>query len=117
MKRKLFIAFMVVFTILLASILFISLICGAPMDGNEVGRYIFGAAGISLLLPASFSFFFITTFDLNKKLEDLEKAAQNNNNPEIQNSILIGALVNALAEERNLSPEGRKKLKKYLEDL
>lgn len=117
MKRKLFVAFMVVFTVLLAIELFIALICGAPIDGNDVGRYIFSAAGISILLPASFSFFFITTIDLSKKLENIEKATKDNESSEIPDNIPIAALVNALAEERNLSPEGKKKLKKYLEDL
>lgn len=124
MKRKLFTAVMVVFTILLAIILFVSLICGAPMDRGELGRYVVGALGISILLPAGFTFFFLVTLRLSERAE--EKNVETETEKKVQKSgdgyyipseAQILTLVNTLAEERHLTPEERDRLLSYLEEL
>ena len=123
MKRKIFVVFMIIFTVFLAVSLFVSLICGAPADGDGLGRYIICAAGVSVLLPASFTFFFLTTLDLSRKLEEKESAAEAELKQEkeeascIPDDIPIPALVSALAEKRNLTPEEKEKLLSYLEEL
>ena len=123
MKRKIFVVFMIIFTVFLAVSLFISLICGAPADGDGLGKYIICAAGVSVLLPASFTFFFLTTLDLSRKLEEKESAAEAELKQEkeeascIPDDIPIPALVSALAEKRNLTPEEKEKLLSYLEEL
>lgn len=123
MKRKVFVVFMIIFTVFLAVSLFVSLICGAPADGDGLGRYIICAAGVSVLLPASFTFFFLTTLDLSRKLEEKESAAEAELKQEkeeascIPDDVPIPALVSALAEKRNLTPEEKEKLLSYLEEL
>lgn len=124
MKRKIFVAFMIVFTILLAIHLFISLICGPPAGSGELIRYIVGAAGISLLLPAGFTFFFLATLHLSKRLEEKEsetvveeEVQENKNNFYIPSNAQILTLVNTLAEEKRLTPEEKERLLSYLEDL
>lgn len=123
MKRKIFVVFMIIFTVFLAVSLFVSLICGAPADGDGLGKYIICAAGVSVLLPASFTFFFLTTLDLSRKLEEKESAAEAELKQEkeeascIPDDIPIPALVSALAEKRNLTPEEKEKLLSYLEEL
>lgn len=123
MKRKIFVVFMIIFTVFLAVSLFVSLICGAPADGDGLGKYIICAAGVSVLLPASFTFFFLTTLDLSRKLEEKESAAEAELKQEkeeascIPDDVPIPALVSALAEKRNLTPEEKEKLLSYLEEL
>lgn len=123
MKRKIFVVFMIIFTVFLAVNLFVSLICGAPADGDGLGRYIICAAGVSVLLPASFTFFFLTTLDLSRKLEEKESAAEAELKQEkeeascIPDDVPIPALVSALTEKRNLTPEEKEKLLSYLEEL
>lgn len=123
MKRKIFVVFMIIFTVFLAVNLFVSLICGAPADGDGLGKYIICAAGVSVLLPASFTFFFLTTLDLSRKLEEKESAAEAELKQEkeeascIPDDVPIPALVSALAEKRNLTPEEKEKLLSYLEEL
>ena len=123
MKRKIFVVFMIIFTVFLAVSLFVSLICGAPADGDGLGRYIICAAGVSVLLPASFTFFFLTTLDLSRKLEEKESAAEAELKQEkeeascIPDDVPIPALVSALTEKRNLTPEEKEKLLSYLEEL
>lgn len=123
MKRKIFVVFMIIFTVFLAVSLFVSLICGAPADGDGLGKYIICAAGVSVLLPASFTFFFLTTLDLSRKLEEKESAAEAELKQEkeeascIPDDIPIPALVSALTEKRNLTPEEKEKLLSYLEEL
>lgn len=123
MKRKIFVVFMIIFTVFLAVNLFVSLICGAPADGDGLGKYIICAAGVSVLLPASFTFFFLTTLDLSRKLEEKESAAEAELKQEkeeascIPDDIPIPALVSALTEKRNLTPEEKEKLLSYLEEL
>ena len=123
MKRKIFVVFMIIFTVFLAVTLFVSLICGAPADGDGLGKYIICAAGVSVLLPASFTFFFLTTLDLSRKLEEKESAAEAELKQEkeeascIPDDVPIPALVSALTEKRNLTPEEKEKLLSYLEEL
>ena len=123
MKRKIFVVFMIIFTVFLAVNLFVSLICVAPADGDGLGRYIICAAGVSVLLPASFTFFFLTTLDLSRKLEEKESAAEAELKQEkeeascIPDDVPIPALVSALTEKRNLTPEEKEKLLSYLEEL
>ena len=123
MKRKIFVVFMIIFTVFLAVKLFVSLICGAPADGDGLGKYIICAAGVSVLLPASFTFFFLTTLDLSRKLEEKESAAEAELKQEkeeascIPDDVPIPALVSALTEKRNLTPEEKEKLLSYLEEL
>ncbi|MDY5664907.1 MAG: hypothetical protein SPF46_10660 [Blautia sp.] len=123
MKRKIFVVFMIIFTVFLAVNLFVSLICGAPADGDGLGKYIICAAGVSVLLPASFTFFFLTTLDLSRKLEEKESAAEAELKQEkeeascIPDDVPIPALVSALTEKRNLTPEEKEKLLSYLEEL
>lgn len=123
MKRKIFVVFMIIFTVFLAVSLFVSLICGAPADGDGLGKYIICAAGVSVLLPASFTFFFLTTLDLSRKLEEKESAAEAELKQEkeeascIPDDVPIPALVSALTEKRNLTPEEKEKLLSYLEEL
>lgn len=77
MKRKVFIVFMIIFTIYIVVILLISLICGAPIGSrSELNRYLFGAVGISILLPVGFTSFFISTLGLCKKLEEIKEAEE-----------------------------------------
>ena len=123
MKRIVFIIFMIVFTIFIAINLFISLICGVPENSAEVGRYLFGAAGMSVLLPCGFTFFFISTLHLGKKLEELENAEEAEHEtakkdlPDNLADVPIPLLVNALAEKQNLTPEEKERLLSYLEDI
>ena len=123
MKRKIFVVFMIIFTVFLAVNLFVSLICGAPADGDGLGKYIICAAGVSVLLPASFTFFFLTTLDLSRKLEEKESAAEAELKQEkeeascIPDDVPSPALVSALTEKRNLTPEEKEKLLSYLEEL
>ena len=123
MNRKIFVVFMIIFTVFLAVNLFVSLICGAPADGDGLGKYIICAAGVSVLLPASFTFFFLTTLDLSRKLEEKESAAEAELKQEkeeascIPDDVPIPALVSALTEKRNLTPEEKEKLLSYLEEL
>lgn len=122
MKRKLFTAVMVVFTILLAIILFVSLICGAPMDKGELGRYVVGALGISILLPAGFTFFFLVTLRLSERAEEKEvetekKVQKSGDGYYIPSEAQILTLVNTLAEERHLTSEEKDRLLSYLEEL
>lgn len=117
MKRTLFIVCMVGFTIFLAAVLLISLICGAPADSKDLGRYLFGAVGISVLLPSGFTFFFISTLDLSKKLEESEKTEEEDNTEETLEDVPVSVLVNALVGKQNLTPEEKEKLSSYIEDL
>ena len=123
MKHKIFVMFMIIFTVFLAVSLFVSLICCAPADGDGLGKYIICAAGVSVLLPASFTFFFLTTLDLSRKLEEKESAAEAELKQEkeeascIPDDVPIPALVSALTEKRNLTPEEKEKLLSYLEEL
>lgn len=122
MKRKLFTTFMVVCVIVLAVMLFIAMICGAPAESTQVGKYIICAAVVAILLPAGFLFFFMKTVDLSKKLEeqneesqvsfDIDEALDNNSF-----DIPVSVLVNALANKRNLTKEEKKELLAYLEDF
>ncbi|MDO4339871.1 MAG: hypothetical protein Q4C91_17545 [Eubacteriales bacterium] len=121
MKRKVFIVFMIIFTIYIAGILLVSLICGAPMGSRaELNRYLFGAVGMSILLPGGFSFFFISALDLSKKLdgmEDMEKADEDGVVYDISNiSMLIQQFVNAFSKKKNLTKEKKEDLISYLED-
>lgn len=121
MKRKAFIVFMVIFTVYIAGILLVSLICGAPTGSRaELNRYLFGAVGMSILLPGGFSFFFISALDLSKKLdemEDMEKDEENRAVFDISNiSVLIQQFVNAFSKKKNLTQEKRENLISYLED-
>lgn len=123
MKRKIFIAVMIIFTIITSVNLFIALICGAPMDGDGIVKYVFCALGMSILLPACFTAFFLISLDLSDQLEKYEKIAEmekkkrKEEDSEILVSIPIPALVNALAKEKNLTPEEKERLLSYLEDL
>lgn len=118
MKHKVFAAFMIVFTIYIAVILLMSLICGAPMGSRaELNRYLFGAVGMSILLPAGFSFFFTRSLYLSKRLEEAEENNEEGNVFNISNmSILIQQFVNALSKKRNLTQEKKEDLISYLED-
>lgn len=122
MKRKAFIVFMIIFTIYIAVILLISLICGAPMGSRaELNRYLFGAVGISILLPVGFTFFFMNTLDLSKKLEERKEAAEHQKNRNIFDdmdiNVLIRDFVNALSKKKNLPKEKSEDLISYIEDL
>lgn len=123
MKRKIFIIFMIIFTVFLSGCMVIGFVCGAPMDNKEeLGRYLFGSVGISILLPSGFTFFFVNSLDLSKKLNESE----NKKSEESKESVVISdntvevqipAFVNALAKERNLTPEEKERLLSYLEDI
>lgn len=122
MKRKAFITFMVIFTIYIAVILLISLICGAPVGSRaELNRYLFGAVGMSMLLPFGFTFFLINTLKLSKKLEEIEKSEEGkmdgNFFDTMDINILIKDFVNALSKKRNLTKEKSEDLISYIEDL
>lgn len=120
MKRKLFTAVMIIFTILLAIILFVSLICGAPMDRGELGRYVVGALGISILLPTGFTFFFLVTLRLSERAEEKEVEAEKAELEELEDTETedrIPALVCAIAKERNLSSEEKERIMSFIEDL
>lgn len=122
MKRKVFIAFMIVFTVFLGVNLFISLICGAPWDSSELERYIVGAAGMSILLPASFTLLVIRTLDMGRKSEKAENSAEDKEEGErafdaADIDAQIPAFVSSLAEKRNLTPEQTEKLLAFLEDI
>ena len=116
MKRKLFTAVMIIFTILLAIILFVSLICGAPVGRSELGMYVVGALGISILLPAGFTFFFLVTLRLSERAEEAELVEPEElEDTETENR--IPALVCAIAKERNLSSEEKERIISFIEDL
>ena len=125
MRRKIFIAFMIVFTVLVSCTLFVSLLCGVPVDSEDVGRYIFGAAGMSVFLPAGFSFFLVYALDLSRELKRREEAVEEEQDSKKESAasvtsdmdVQIPALVNALAEKRKLTPEEKEKLLSYLEEL
>lgn len=120
MKRRIFIAVMIIFTVVMAVNLFIALICGAPIDSDGLGRYVFCAIGISILLPTGFTLFFARTLDLTEQLEAYEKSTgenENKKNSEIPDDISMPALVNALAEKRKLTPEEKERLLSFLEEL
>lgn len=123
MKRKILIAFMVVFAILSAVNLFNSLICGAPAGGAEQGRYLIGAVGTSVLFPAGFTFFFLTTLFLSEKLRESEEAAvtaEEREKEEVMNTleeVQVPILVNAIAKKQNLTEEEEKSIISFIEDL
>lgn len=122
MKRIIFIVFMILFTIFIAAILLASLICGVPENSAEAGRYLFGAIGMSVLLPSGFTAFFISTLNLTKRLEEIEKVEEVEDEAESNTSdVLVNApipeLVNALAKKRNLTTEKKERLLSYLEDI
>ncbi|MDO4305363.1 MAG: hypothetical protein Q4C77_00900 [Eubacteriales bacterium] len=121
MKRKGFIAFMILFTIYIAVMLLISLISGAPMGSRaELNRYLFGAVGMSILLPVGFSFFFICTLDLSKKLEQSESSEESQEEKAILDisnmNVLIRQFVNAFSKKKRLTKEKREDLISYLEE-
>ena len=123
MKRKLFIAFMIAFSILLSINLFISLICGAPVGSNDLIRYIIGAVGMSVLLPSGFTFFFLATLRLSEKLKESEEAAvvekeqENEDAVNTLSDVQIPILVSAITEKRNLSSEEKERIISFIEDL
>lgn len=120
MKRKGFIVFIVVFTVYIAAILLVSLICGAPMGSRaELNRYLFGAVGMSIVLPGGFSYFLISTLNLSKKLDEKEMEENEESRAVFDISdihILIQQFVNAFSKKKNLSQEEREDLIAYLED-
>lgn len=125
MKRKLFAAVMMIFTVLLAVILFVSLICGAPIGRGDIGRYVVGALGISILLPSGFTFFFLVTLRLSEKAkvgeEEMEtEKAKSEKSKDLEDSDTedrIPALVCAIAKERNLSSEEKDRIMSFIEEL
>ncbi|MGN0400264.1 MAG: hypothetical protein ACI4EO_09095 [Blautia sp.] len=125
MKRKLLVAFLIFFSVFLSVCLFTSMMCGAPSDNGELGRYLFGAVGMALFLPAGFSFFLFQTLKLNQELENLEsaEAAKTGSHTESESmrdyhmDSQLPALVNALAEKRNLTEKEKEDLLAYLEEL
>lgn len=122
MKRNVFGAFMIIFTIYLSIILLISLICGAPMGNRaELHRYLFGAVGISILLPAGFTFFFMSTLDLSKRVEEMKEAAERQKNGNIFETmdidVMIRDFVYALSQKKHLTPETCEELIAYIEEL
>lgn len=123
MKRKLFIAFMIAFTILLSINLFISLICGAPVGSDELIRYIIGAIGMSVLLPSGFTFFFLATLRLSEKLKKSEEAAvvkeeqENEDAVNTLSDVQIPVLVSAIAKKQNLTEEEEERIISFIEDL
>lgn len=121
MKRKVFVAFMIIFTIYIAIILLVSLICGAPTGSrSELNRYLFGAVGISILLPVGFSFFLTKTLELSKKMEEKEEAEEKEDAAPFDISnihVLIQQFVNAFSKKKNLTKEKREDLISYLEDF
>ena len=120
MKRKVFVAFMVIFTIYIAIILLVSLICGAPMGSKaELYRYLFGAVGISILLPVGFTFFLTKTLDLSLKIQEKEETEQDRDEASFDISnvhVLIQQFVNAFSKKKKLTKEKREDLISYLED-
>ena len=123
MKRKLFIAFMIAFSILLSIALFVALICGAPAGSEELKRYVIGAVGISVFLPAGFTFFFLATLHLIKKLqesEELSSAEEKQESEEDRDTLTdaqIPALVSAIAKKQNLTEEEEERIISFIEDL
>ena len=124
-KRKLFVAFLITFSVFLSVCLFTSMICGAPSENGEFGRYLFGALGMALFLPAGFTFFLFQTLSLKQELEQLESEETEKSGTRTEGMILndperklsIPALVNALAEKQNLTQEEKEELLSYLEEL
>ena len=124
MKRKILVVFMILFTVFMAVNLFVSLICGAPANGDGLIKYILCAAGTSVLLPASFTFFFLTTLHLSEKLEEKEQATvveeEKKESEDILNTfadVQIPALVNAIAKKQNLTAEEEERIISFIEDL
>lgn len=123
MKRKLFIAFMIAFTILLSINLFISLICGAPVGSDELIRYIIGAVGMSVLLPSGFTFFFLATLRLSERLKESEEASvvkkeqENEDAVNTLTDVQIPILVSAITKKRNLSSEEKERIISFIEEL
>lgn len=118
MKRKTFIAFMIIFTAYISVTLFISLICGAPMGSRaELNRYLFGAVGMAMILPAGFSFFFVSTFYLSKRLDEIERAESENIFNTMDFNLMIKEFVNTLSIRKKLTREGKERLLTYLENL
>ena len=122
MKKKLFNIFLIVCIICMAVSLFVAMICGAPAESTHAWRYVICAAVVSVLLPAGLIFFFITTVNLSRRLEEQnEKSMAFSNIDEIlrRNSydIPVSVLVNALTKKRNLTKEEKKELLAYLEDF
>lgn len=117
MKRKMFIAFMIIFTAYISVTLFISLICGAPIGSRaELNRYLFGAVGMAMILPAGFSFFFVSTFDLSKRLDEIERE-ESENIFNMDLNLMIKEFVNTLSIRKKLTREGKERLLTYLENL
>ena len=122
MKKKLFNIFLIVCIICMAVSLFVAMICGAPTESTHAWRYVICAAVVSVLLPAGLIFFFITTVNLSRRLEEQnEESMAFSNIDEIlrRNSydIPVSVLVNALTKKKNLTKEEKKELLAYLEDF
>lgn len=129
MRRKVLIVLFVFVSAFWSAILFVSLICGAPSDKGEMARYLFGAAGMSLILPGGFIFFLIRTLDLTRELEKYEQMQNGKEETkgqrvtaylqqdEEEEDFRLPVLMSALDEKRNLSREESDELISYLEDL
>lgn len=119
MKRKIFFIFMVIFTGYISSILFISFVCGAPMGcREELNRYLFGAVGLSILLPAGFSFFFINTLSLSRRLEEIEKSLGDKEHRDLSAiHRMLEEFGNTLVKKKKLTSEEKERLLSYIEEL
>ena len=123
MKRILCIAFMIAFSILLSVNLFISLICGAPAGGSELRWYIVGAAGMAVLLPSGFTFFFLAALRLSEKLQEsvnasvIEKERECEDVANTLEDVRLPVLVNAIAKKQNLTEEEEERIISFIEDL
>lgn len=119
MKRKFFFIFMVIFTVYLSGILFISFVCGAPVGcREEINKYLFGAVGLSILLPVGFSFFFISTLSLSKRLEEIEKYSGDKDHRDISNIYrMMEEFANTLVKKKKLTSEEKERLLSYIERL
>lgn len=118
MKRKVFLVVMIIFTVMVAVNMFISLICGAPLYSDGLAKYVFCAVGLSIVLPSCFTVFLITILNLHKQLDAYENEAETKkSDTEILDDAPVSVLVNALAKKRNLTSEEKERLLSYLEDL
>lgn len=121
MKKKICITVLILFTAYLSGVLLISLICGAPMENRaELNRYLFGAVGMAIVLPAGFSYFLASALHLGRKLDEIEEAERKEKRSFFgmsEEDMLIQPFVNALSKKENLTQEKRDDLISYIEDL
>lgn len=122
MKKKIFVACMIMVGAFLAAFLFAAMISGAPIGSSQLRGYVICAAVVAVLLPAGFVYFFISTVKLSKKLEEQEAdVRESEKSDDVQEEspvdMPVSVFVSAFAEKRSLTKEAKEELKAYLEEL